>query len=71
MKMAVLKNVQDRLRNSVYSGTAKNLRAPYFGEKLENFGWTGQFGEWMRGNLLSIYNNVMADNVYDTAIPQK
>jgi hypothetical protein len=38
---------------------------------VENFGEIGQFGERMRGVLLSIYVNVMAGNVSDAAISPK
>jgi hypothetical protein len=45
MKIAVLKNVWNSLRISRYSGSAKNLRAPCFREKSENFEGIGQFRE--------------------------
>jgi hypothetical protein len=38
-------NVWNCLCTSLYSGSAKNLRDPSFGEKVENFGDLGWFGE--------------------------
>ncbi|MDR1561372.1 MAG: hypothetical protein LBS23_03390, partial [Holosporaceae bacterium] len=43
-KIAFGSNVRDRLRISHCSGCAKNLRAPCFGEKVENFGGLWVFG---------------------------
>jgi hypothetical protein len=71
MKTAVLKNVRNSLRISLYSGTAKNLRDPWFGDKSENFWKIGQFGEWMRGEFLSICIDAAVGKVSDTAMFQK
>jgi hypothetical protein len=45
MKMAIGSNVRNRFCISPYSGGAKNLHAPYFREKPENFGRIGRFEE--------------------------
>jgi hypothetical protein len=45
MKMAVWSDVWNWLLASVCSGATKNLHAPCFGEKVENFGDFGWFGE--------------------------
>jgi hypothetical protein len=71
MKTTVLMNVRNRFRISIYSGTAKNLRDLSSGEKMENFGKIGQFGERRRSDLLSAYVNMIARGAYDTAPFQK
>jgi hypothetical protein len=45
MKTAVESDVWNRLLASVYSGYAKNLCDPCFGEKVENFWDLWCFGE--------------------------
>jgi hypothetical protein len=43
--MAILRNVQNSFKISLYSGISENLRAPLFGEKVEIFGKIGRFRE--------------------------
>jgi hypothetical protein len=67
VKTAVLRNVWNCLGISLHSGTAKNLHDPSFGEKSENFGRIGQFGEQICSNSLSFCIGAMAGNASDTA----
>ncbi|MDR1488496.1 MAG: hypothetical protein LBI26_02030 [Holosporales bacterium] len=66
MKTAVLRNVRNRLRISFYSGAAPNLRDPSFGDKSENFGRIGQFGEWVYSDLSSAFVNMAVGKSSDT-----
>jgi hypothetical protein len=44
-EMSGWSDVRNRLLASVFSGAAKNLRDPCFGEKMENFGCLWCLGE--------------------------
>jgi hypothetical protein len=53
--------------SSIYSGYAKNLHDPCFGEKAENFRGPRRFGEHEHSDLLSIYANTIAGKASGTA----
>jgi hypothetical protein len=71
LKTAVLRDARNYLIISICSGTAKNLRDPWFGEKPENFGKIGQYGEWAREEILSIYIGKTVGKTSGTVIFQR
>jgi hypothetical protein len=63
--MVVLDDARNRLRVSICSGGAKNLRDPLFGDKSENFWVLWCFEEWIQEGILSICTNITADKASD------